>query len=75
MLLGPYTNQSVFGPWLGTTGNPQGPQGPMIFTDASGSTRMAFAAWYGPVGYQNGGVRALWVGGLRVNGSGRPSLS
>ncbi len=74
-LFGPYTNRSVTSPWLGTTGNAQGPQGPMIFTDASGSTRMAFAAWYGTVGYQNGGVRSLWVGSLRFSGSGRPSLS
>ena len=73
-LLGTYANQSVSGPWLGTTGNAQGPQGPMIFTDASGSTRMAFAAWYGPVGYQNGGARSLWIATLSFGLLGRPSL-
>jgi len=74
-LLGSYTNQSRYGPWLGTTGNAQGPQGPMLFTDSSGATRMAFAAWYGAVGYQNGGSRSLWIGTLSFSRSGTPSLS
>jgi beta-xylosidase len=73
-LLGAYANQSVSGPWLATTGNAQGPQGPMIFTDASGTTRMAFAAWYGKVGYENGGARSLWVGTLSFNLVGKPAL-
>ena len=73
-LLGAYTNQSVNGPWLRTTGNAQGPQGPMIFTDASGTTRMAFAAWYGNVGYENGGSRSLWIGTLSFTLFGRPVL-
>lgn len=74
-LLGAYSNQSRYGPWLGTTGNAQGPQGPMIFQDGSGATRMAFAAWDGPVGYQNQGVRSLWVGTLAFSFFGSPSLS
>ena len=74
-LLGSYTNQSRYGPWLGTTGNAQGPQGPMLFTDSSGATRMAFAAWYGVVGYQNGGSRSLWIGTLSFSRKGTPSLS
>jgi len=74
-LLGPYTNQSRFAPWLATTGNAQGPQGPALFTDNSGATRMAFAAWYGTVGYENGGVRSLWIGNLRFSRSGNPTLS
>jgi hypothetical protein len=73
-LLGRYTNNSVFGPWLGTSGNAQGPQGPTIFTDASG-TRMAFAAWYGTVGYEHGGVRSLWIGNLGFTAKGAPSLT
>ena len=36
---------------------------------------MAFAAWYGPVGYQNSGIRALWLGNLTFSPFGRPSLS
>ena len=74
-LLGPYTNQSRFGPWLGSTGNATGPQGPMVFTDLSGATRMAFAAWSGPVGYQNGGVRALWIGTLGFRSPSTPVIS
>jgi hypothetical protein len=46
----------------------------MIFTDASGSTRMAFAAWYGTVGYENGGARSLWIGTLSFGLLGRPYL-
>lgn len=73
-LLGAYTNRSRSGPWLGSTGNAEGPQGPMVFRDAAGTTRMAFAAWYGPVGYQNGGMRALWAGNLSFGRSGVPAL-
>jgi beta-xylosidase len=74
-LLGNYADQSPSGPWLGTTGNAEGPQGPMIFRDSTGHARMAFAAWYGAVGYPNGGVRALWVGALGFSRSGTPTIS
>jgi beta-xylosidase len=74
-LLGPYTNQSRYGPWLGSTGKATGPQGPMVFTDLNNVTRMAFAAWSGPVGYQNGGVRALWIGTLGFSRFGTPVIS
>jgi hypothetical protein len=47
----------------------------MIFTDSGGTTRMAFAAWSGPVGYQNGGVRALWIGTLGFRWWGAPVIS
>ena len=73
--LAAFTNQSVAGPWLGTTGNAQGPPGPSFFTDATGATRMAFAAWYGVVGYENGGVRSLWVGTFGFNSAGAPTLN
>jgi beta-xylosidase len=73
--LGPFTNQSVAGPWLGSTGHAQGPQGPSFFTDTSGMTRMAFAAWYGVVGYENGGVRSLWTGTLGFTAAGIPALT
>jgi beta-xylosidase len=74
-LLGSYNNRSRYGPWLGTTGNAQGPQGPMVFRDLSGATRMAFAAWKGSVGYQNGGARSMWLGSLRFRRDGTPALS
>jgi beta-xylosidase len=73
-LLGSYSNRSLFGPWLGTTGNAQGPQGPTVFQDSSHATRMAFAAWYGAVGYPSG-ARALWVGSLGFSWFGRPTIS
>jgi beta-xylosidase len=73
-VLGPFTNQSTMGPWLGTQGNAEGPQGPSVVTDASGATRLAWAAWYGPVGYQNGGVRSMWMGMLGFTG-GKPSIT
>jgi beta-xylosidase len=73
-LLGSYTNQSRYGPWRGSTGNATGPQGPMVFTDLSHVSRMAFAAWPGAVGYP-GGVRALWVGTLSFSRFGTPALS
>jgi beta-xylosidase len=74
-LLSPYTNQSRDRAWLGTTGRARGPQGPMLFRDSSGATRMAFAAWYGAAGYRNGGFRSLWIGTLDLDPSGTPSLS
>jgi len=73
-LLGSYTDRSLTGPWLGTRGNAQGPQGPAVFTDSSGTARMAFAAWYGTVGYENGGGRSLWIGSLAFKAD-QPSLS
>jgi beta-xylosidase len=74
-LLGSYTNRSIFGPWLSSRGNAQGAQGPTVFTDSSGATRMAFAAWYGTVGYEHGGVRSLWVGTLGFKFWGSPTLN
>lgn len=73
-LLGPYRERSRYRPWLATTGRARGPQGPMVFTDRSGATRMAFAAWNGKVGYDRGGVRSLWIGTLSLTRSGRPRL-
>ena len=70
--LGPCTDRSTSGPWLSTSAAgtpPIGPQGPSVFTDLSGVTRLAFAGWNGTVGYPNGGVRALWTAPLTfVNG-------
>lgn len=70
--LGPCVDRSTAGPWLASppTGGPVGPQGPTIFTDTNGGLRLGFAAWNGAVGYENGGVRALWTARLSfVNGN------
>jgi beta-xylosidase len=74
-VLGSFSNRSTFGPWLGIRGNAQGAQGPCVFTDSTGVTRLAFAAWYGTVAYENGGVRSLWIGTLGFSRLGTPSLT
>ena len=74
-LLGRYTDRSAARPWLATIGRAQGPQGPMVFAGLDGSALMAFAAWYGHVGYRNGGRRALWLAELGFGAGGRPILS
>ena len=70
---GPCVNASVNGPWMGSHGAAVGPSGPAVFTDAAGYTRIAYHAWTGAVGYQNGGVRSLWIDRL-VFRSGTPIL-
>lgn len=68
-LLGAYRNQSRVGPWLAMTGNAEGPQGPMLFRDASGRTRMAFAAWNGRSGIRTGGPERFGLERSRSAGS------
>jgi hypothetical protein len=74
--LGPCTDRTASGPWLrtGHDGGPVGPQGPTIFTDSHGDVRLGFAGWVGPVGYRNGGARAVWTGRLAFPG-GVPTFS
>jgi beta-xylosidase len=71
--LGPFTNRSRAGPWLGSRPGAHGPSGPAPFTDTAGATRLAYHAWPGAVGYRNGGVRALFIGRLRFE-DGQPTL-
>lgn len=72
--VGPCVNASTTGPWMSSHGQAVGPsRGPAVFQDSAGSLRIAYHAWSGAVGYENGGVRALWVDGLRFN-FGRPVL-
>ncbi len=59
--LGPCINASILGPWMTSHGTGVGPSGPHVFVDASGATRLAYHAWTGTVGYENGGVRSLWI--------------
>jgi beta-xylosidase len=73
--LGPCTDRSTAGPWLATDPDgdpPVGPQGPGVFVDRTGRTRLSFAAWNGPVGYPVG-VRSLWTAPLSFVG-GIPTL-
>jgi hypothetical protein len=78
--LGPCMDRTVAGPWMtGSRGGgaPRGPQGPTVFTDTSGTTRLAFAAWSGSVGYRTHGRRALWTAPLnyrRLHGLATPTL-
>ena len=73
--LGPCLNASGTGPWMGSRGLAVGPSGPVVFVDGTGSTRIAYHAWSGAVGYGSGGVRSLWVDGLRFSLLGRPLLA
>jgi beta-xylosidase len=71
---GPCANASVSGPWMASHGKAVGPSGPDVFVDAAGTTRLDYHAWTGGVGYQNGGVRSLWVDTLRFAGA-TPAVS
>lgn len=63
----PCTNRSTGGPWVGAHGQARGPGGEGFFTDPSDSRFMAYHAWGTKVGYQNGGVRSLWIDRLNVH--------
>ncbi len=64
--LGPCTNMSAKKPWLATHGQSKGPGGGSVFADATGEHFLAYHAWGSKVGYSNGGIRQLWVDGLRI---------
>lgn len=66
--LGPCANGSSQVPWMSTHGAAVGPSGPDVFVNRTGTLSLAYHAWTGAVGYQNGGVRSLWVDGLRLVG-------
>lgn len=60
--LGRCSNQSTTAPWMATHGDATGPSGPALFTDSSGTVKIAYHAWHdGVVGYSNGGIRDLWI--------------
>jgi beta-xylosidase len=70
--LGPCTDRSTSGPWLDSDPDgdaPVGPQGPSLFVDRTGRTRLGFAAWNGRVGYPRG-VRSLWTASLSFDAGG-----
>jgi len=72
--LGPFRRETETGPWLASEPGMAGPGGAEVFTDAAGDWRIAFHAWTPPhVGYEDGGVRALWIERLRFE-DGRPLL-
>jgi hypothetical protein len=71
--LGPCTDQSLSGAWLGSQPNAQGPSGPATFTDMSGATRFAYHAWTGAVGYPHG-ARSLFITTLTFTTNGTPAL-
>jgi beta-xylosidase len=67
--LGPCTNVSTKGPWVGTSGNRKGPGGQSFFYDTDGNLFMAYHVWADKVGYGNGGIRSLWIDQVHfVNG-------
>jgi hypothetical protein len=58
--LGPCANVS-YNPVLSTSEGMSGPGGETFFTGPDGQLLMGFAAFPGAVGYENGGMRALYV--------------
>jgi beta-xylosidase len=72
--LGPCTNQSRLGAWLPSRPGAMGPSGPAVFVDRAGTTKLAYHAWTGPVGYDQGGARALFIDTLTLPGTGPPRL-
>jgi hypothetical protein len=72
--LGPCTDRSTRGPWLGSRPGALGPAGPAPFVDRDGVLRLAHHAWTGAVGYEHGGVRALFITTITFDHRGRPTL-
>lgn len=60
--MGPCVNQSVNGPWLGSTRGRVAPSGPALSTDKAGTTRLTFHAF---VGTSSG--RVLWTDDVRYS--------
>ncbi|HEY3810027.1 MAG TPA: glycoside hydrolase family 43 protein, partial [Acidimicrobiales bacterium] len=65
--LGPCANVS-YNPVLSSSEGMAGPGGEDFFTGPNGQLLMAFAAWPGAVGYENGGHRAMYVATVGVSG-------
>jgi beta-xylosidase len=59
--LGPCTDRTPKTPWVGSHGGAQGPGGESFFTDPNGTLYMAYHAWGAKQGYNNGGIRSLWI--------------
>ncbi|MEY2462106.1 MAG: hypothetical protein QOH64_244 [Acidimicrobiaceae bacterium] len=72
--LGPCSDQSGSGPWLGSRDGVAGPGGGAVVAGPDGRYRIAFHAWAGGVGYASGGRRVLHIEPLDVSGS-RPVVS
>lgn len=59
--LGPCVNKSAAKPWLATHGNAKGPGGGSFFTGPTGAVYLAYHAWGSKLGYDNGGIRSMWI--------------
>jgi len=69
--LGP-CQDSVNNPVLLSGSGMTGPGGPTLFNAPDGRLLMAFDAWPGQVGYNNGGYRALYMASVSFGASGQP---
>jgi beta-xylosidase len=65
---GPCTDMSVKKPWFATHGNARGPGGESFFVDLEGHIRMAYHAWGKTLGYNNGGIRSMWIEQIAILG-------
>ncbi|MCU1376041.1 MAG: beta-xylosidase, partial [Actinomycetia bacterium] len=61
---GPFTKQTVAGPWLATAAGAAGPGALDVFSGPGSETWVTYHAWTGGVGYVNGAKRTLRVAKL-----------
>jgi len=60
--LGPFRKETADRPCLASEPGMAGPGGAEVFTDVAGAWHVAFHAWTPPhIGYDDGGVRSLWI--------------
>ena len=64
---GPYVVTTRQGPWLSGS---HGPGGQSVVEGPGGRLFLAYHAWHGPVGYPEGGVRALHIDPLELTADG-----
>jgi beta-xylosidase len=69
--LGPFRKETAGEPWVASGPGMAGPGGAEVFQDPAGDWHLAFHAWTPPkVGYENGGVRSLWIERLSFEAGG-----
>ncbi|MEY2454481.1 MAG: hypothetical protein QOD92_4055 [Acidimicrobiaceae bacterium] len=72
--LGPCTEVSSRGPWIGTTGGVSGPGGGDVFVGPFGDLHLAYHSWSGGPGYAAGGHRPLHIEAIDLDANG-PSIA
>jgi beta-xylosidase len=70
---GPCTDMSAKKPWFSTHGDARGPGGQSFFVDVNGHIQMAYHAWGDKLGYDQGGIRSMWIDQIAILG-GKPTI-